>query len=203
LCKALGATRNIDASYRRILALYRTPARAYHNIRHVEYCLREFAAVSRMAANPAAVEAAIWFHDAVYNSKAAWNEEKSAAVAAKMLHEMGVGSRSCASVRKLILITRHTCTPRTTDGRIIADIDLAILASKPSVFDHYERGVRNEYIWVEDSVFVSKRADFLKALLSRKRIYSTDFFRTRYEARARKNLSRSVSELGKWAGSLT
>ena len=196
LCRALGATKNVDSSYRQIKDLYRTPIRVYHNIRHVEHCLSEYDAVSRLAVNPAAVEAAIWFHDAIYNSKVSDNEDKSASVAVSMLAAMGVGSKFCQDVRKLILHTKHAGVPRTGDGKIIVDVDLAILGSVPAGFDKYENSIRKEYAWVDESVFWPKRAEFLRTLLSRKRIYVTDFFFKRYEARARMNMSQSIARVG-------
>ncbi|MBA4389098.1 MAG: N-methyl-D-aspartate receptor NMDAR2C subunit [Verrucomicrobia bacterium] len=162
----------------------------------MEHCLNEYDAVSHLAINPAAIEAAIWFHDAIYNSKASDNEEKSASVAVRMLAAMGVRSKLCQDVRKLILHTKHAGVPRTGDGKIMVDVDLAILGSAPAVFSRYEKAIRKEYGWVEESVFWPKRAEFLQTLLSRKRIYVTDFFFKRYEARARKNMSQSIAKAG-------
>lgn len=196
LCNALGATGNVDASYHRIVNLYRTPVRAYHNLLHVEHCLNESDAVSHLVVNPAAVEAAIWFHDAIYNSKASDNEDKSASVAIRMLAAMGVRSKLCQDVGKLILHTKHAVVPRTRDGKIMVDVDLAILGSSPAAFARYERGIRKEYSWVDESVFWPKRAEFLQTLLSRKRIYVTEFFFKRYEARARRNMSQSIAKVG-------
>ena len=83
--------------------LYRTPARAYHNLRHVEHCLKEFDAVKDKASNLAAVEVAIWFHDAVYDTKVSDNEEKSALVAVETLKGMGVHAGLSKRVSRLIL----------------------------------------------------------------------------------------------------
>lgn len=195
MCGALGATRELEPSYRRLVALYRTPARAYHNLRHVEHCLAEYDEVRHLAVHPSAVEAALWFHDAVYDSKATDNEEKSAEIAGKMLAAMGVRPALRRTVRKLILHTKHAGVPGTKDGKIVVDIDLAILGASPAVFARYERGIRTEYNWVADSVFRPKRAEFLQSLLNRKRIYATDVFFRKYEAEARKNVSRSIAKV--------
>ena len=176
LCRALGATNNVDSSYRQLVHLYQTPVRAYHNLLHIEHCLGEYDAVHSTATEPVAVEAAIWFHDAVYDSKAGDNEEKSASMGDEILAGMGVPAKLRATVRKLIIHTKHTAVPRTKDGKIIVDIDLAILGSSPSGFARYERNIREEYRWVPESAFWPKRAGFLQTLLKRKRIFSTDFF---------------------------
>lgn len=63
------------------------------------------------------------------------------------------------------------------------------------MFDRYEAGIRTEYHWVPDEVFWPKRAEFLRTMMNRKRIYATDFFATKYEAAARENLARSIRRI--------
>ena len=76
----------VDAALkRRLTPLYAAAERHYHGLAHIE-ALRRLAARLRAELNdPAAVDAAIWFHDAVYDSRRADNEEKSAALAAAWL----------------------------------------------------------------------------------------------------------------------
>jgi predicted metal-dependent HD superfamily phosphohydrolase len=54
-----------DRLYPRLLEMYAEPGRHYHNARHIAECLNEFDQVKQLAAEPVAVEFAIWFHDAV------------------------------------------------------------------------------------------------------------------------------------------
>ena len=75
------------------------------------------------------------------------------------------------------------------------DIDLSILGQSEDRFDTYERQVREEYEWVTEDAFVAGRLAILKLFLERPTIYSTPFFRTRYEAQARRNLNRSLAQL--------
>ena len=191
-CAALGACRGTEASYRRLEAAYRSPARAYHNIRHVEACLKDLDAVSHLVANPTVLEAAIWFHDAIYDSRASDNEERSADLAAATLTATGVPKRPIGEIQRLIRHTKHSGTPRTLDGRIMVDIDLAILGASPAVFWRYESAIRKEYAWVEASVYRRKRTEFLQKILERRRIYATEFFFEKYEAKARRNMKESI-----------
>src|SRR5262249_8094638 len=60
---------------------YQAPDRHYHDLRHIE-ALRGLARQHRAALNDhEAVEAAIWFHDAVYDPRRSDNEEQSALLA--------------------------------------------------------------------------------------------------------------------------
>ena len=58
---------------------YSEPQRHYHNPRHVDECLQEFDLVRAPAASPVALELAIWFHDAIYDTRRSDNEARSAA----------------------------------------------------------------------------------------------------------------------------
>ena len=74
-------------------------------------------------------------------------------------------------------------------------VDLAILAAPPARFDEYELQIRREYSWVDDRTYRDRRAKILRAFRDREWIYVTDFFRSRFETRARDNLERSLSRL--------
>jgi predicted metal-dependent HD superfamily phosphohydrolase len=71
-----------------LLPRYSEPHRHYHNVQHIEECLREFEFGQHLAADPAAVELAILFHDAIYDPRRSDNEEQSAQLAIALLTEM-------------------------------------------------------------------------------------------------------------------
>ena len=64
---------------------YGESSRAYHNMHHIGDCLLRFDEHAHLADDRVAVELAIWFHDMVYDTRAADNEERSAVVAAEFL----------------------------------------------------------------------------------------------------------------------
>ena len=69
-----------------------------------------------------------------------------------------------------------------------------ILGAEPDAFDAYDRGIAAEHRGkVPAWLFRANRRRFLKALLGRPRIYLSDFFHDRYDARARANLRRAVN----------
>ncbi len=168
-----------------LAARYSESHRAYHTLQHIEECLREFDASRHLAKDPVAVELAIWFHDAVYDTKAHDNEEKSA----ELVRALRLPADREARIAAMILATKHAAIGDDPDVRLLTDIDLAILGAPPARFTEYESQIRQEYSWVPEMFFAAKRAEILRGFLARPRIYGSDFFRDRLEAKARENLS--------------
>ncbi len=182
--------------FNRLAAAYAEPARAYHTADHIRDCLRHFDLSRELAQQPDEVEAAIWFHDAVYDSRRSDNEERSAALARTALEESNVAPAIASRISGLILETRHTAIPHEPDPALLCDIDLSILGRSPEAFDRFEHQIRQEYAWVPEGAYRSGRSEILRGFLRRPRIYQTDWFRHRYEVHARANLERSIRELG-------
>ena len=179
-----------------MLGHYRDEARAYHNVRHLEECLGHLDDVRRRLRRPDEVEAAVWFHDVIYDPHAADNEERSADLADRLLGPAGVPTEYLAEIRRLVLATGHRGSPDPQDdASAITDIDLTILGAARDRFDEYEADIRREYAFVPDDQFRRRRREILESFMARPAIYATPWFRERYEARARENLGRSIAAL--------
>jgi predicted metal-dependent HD superfamily phosphohydrolase len=177
----LGTPAVQDELFEKLVHAYCAPDRHYHDASHITDCLKEFDAVRGMAHDPAALEAAIFYHDIVYDGHRSDNEERSAEAAAEALGRLGATNRFIDGVRKLILFTRHDLEPDSEDGKLMVDIDLASLALPPEKFDENSRKIRMEYQHVPEAAFVAARNDMLGGLLARPRIYYTDVFFQKYE----------------------
>lgn len=187
---------------------YAEPPRAYHNFGHIEEVLRRYAEVSAGPGwhRPAEVWLAVLYHDAVYVPGRGDNEAASARLAEehimRWLPQAGVSS---SNVRELILLTaRHGGLTEgdfaeadpvdAADSRHFLDCDLATLGAEPEVFAAYDRAIAEEYRGrVPGWLYRINRRRFFKRMLASERIFLSDFFRERYEARARQNLR---AELG-------
>ena len=174
---------------------YETPPRPYHNFTHIAHCLDEFQTVRRLAANPQALQWALWFHDAIYDSKAKDNEQLSAELATHAAFDAGLPSAFTELVARLILATKHTTSPEPGDETLITDIDLAILGQPPNRFDEYEHQIREKYDWVDNAAFAHGRSAVLGSFLARPTIYQTQWFSQKYEQQARRNLTRALEKL--------
>jgi predicted metal-dependent HD superfamily phosphohydrolase len=183
--------------WRELVARYGEPHRAYHTLDHLAFCFGEYDRVAGQIQEPVALEFAIWFHDAVYDTHRPDNELRSAEWAVAVLADCGVDAALRQRVYDLILATRHDRPPSDADASYLVDIDLAILGQPPLRFDQYDADIRQEYAWVPEAEFRTKRAAILRSFLARDRIYQTTFFFDCYEAQARQNLDQAVRRLSR------
>jgi predicted metal-dependent HD superfamily phosphohydrolase len=196
LWSRLGAQGSGASVFAQLTAAYAEPGRAYHTAGHIRDCLAELDLTRDLAQYPDEVEAALWFHDAVYRPGASDNEDQSAKLARTAL-SMGAVPRDVTDrTTALVLATEHAGVPSLPDEQLICDIDLSILGREPRIFDTFEEQIRREYAWVPEPVYRRERSAVLSGFLRRRSIYQTDQFRHRYEALARANLERLIEKLG-------
>lgn len=185
----------VDLTFALIEASYSSPRRPYHTLEHVAACLEILDGVASMAASPDAIEFALWVHDAVYIASRSDNEARSADAAALIGAILGCTPEFIATVRGLIEATTHRTAPPAGDASLICDIDMAILASAPDVYDRYARAIREEYSFATDAQYRAGRAAFLERTLQAAPIFITDHFRSVLEAPAIANLRRELAML--------
>jgi len=189
-----------DALKAELTKLYAAPDRHYHNLAHIEALLALAKRLQAEIADPNAVEAAIWFHDAIYDSRAKDNEARSAALAAERL----AGPVEPERLTKIVAMIEATATHQVPnladatarhDAALLLDMDLSILGAPPADFDVYEEAVRQEYGWVPEDAWRAGRAAVLQNFLARQFIFHTAAFRSELEGQARENMARSVAAL--------
>ena len=191
----------IDGSTRQFLSsLYAEPGRFYHGLDHIAALLALARANRAMIADNEAVEAAIWFHDAVYDARRSDNEALSAALARERLAGRCEPGR-LGRIAAMIEATAGHEPPdfgdaaAEHDAALFLDMDLAILGAAPATFDAYEAAVRREYAHVPDADWRAGRTAVLRRFLAREAIYRTAIFRSDREQAARDNLRRSLERL--------
>ena len=181
-----------------LLAAYAEPHRRYHTLEHVEDCLTLLRETGGLTARERRIlEYAIWWHDAVYDTRRPDNEDLSAAMAERDLAAMGEPREIAAEVARLIRLTKgHTVKAGDRLGALLVSIDLSILGRAPDLYDRYAAQVREEYAWVPADAFRAGRAKVLRHFLDAVAIYPDAAFQDRYERQARANLQRELSGLG-------
>lgn len=175
-----------EAAYADLVQRYGEPARRYHTLRHVRRCLRDFDLAHSVIPNPDIVELVLWCHDVIYVPGARDNEQRSAD-----WFRDWAGNRvaMCERICDMILVTQHKHVPDGLDDRFACDIDLAVLGAPRHRFREDGVLLRAERPDLDDRAYDQQERSMLSDLLARARIYHTDFFHARCEARARGNLA--------------
>src|ERR1700724_2078543 len=145
-----------------LVPAYAAPGRYYHGLGHIEALLRLADAYADAIVDREAVEAAIWFHDAIYDTRRQDNEEQSAEFAIERLS----GRAATDRIGRIAAMIRATAGRRllefadagaARDCALFLDFDLAILGSPPAAFAAYEQAVRREYGWAGEALRIGGR----------------------------------------------
>ena len=176
---------------------YGAAHRHYHTFEHIRACLDELEAARALAGDYDAIELAIWFHDFVYDPYRSDNENASANYAFAFCASTGL-VRHAQSVEQMIRATNYadilaaSLVRHRADTDLLLDIDLSILGQPEAVFDRYEMNIRREYARAPTTLFNETRMKVLEMFLKRPFIYRTEFFRKKYEVKARENIEHSI-----------
>lgn len=195
-----------------LVTLYSEPQRHYHTLEHINSCLRELDAFEdddapsskqdRDGFSYIVVEKALWFHDCVYDPKAITgkNEKDSMTIAYNHLSAQfrSINDSLAMEVAEIIEKTDHKSVAETTNQKVTLDIDLSILGASDSDYVEYSRNIRREYLHVEAHAYRLGRTHFLHSILGKDRLYYTNYFFNKYEAKARKNIQMEIDNLHLW-----
>jgi len=185
-----------------VRARYDEPQRVYHNWGHIEALLALYESYKGMLRDPTRVLWAIYWHDAIYDPSGHDNEVRSAALLRADAGDLLPDAR-VVQIEKLILATIRHELPEglgfdvTADCAVFLDLDLSILATSEDVFDAYEVGIRKEYAFVPEDVFIAARKATLERFVTRVRLYFSPMLARQWDARARANLTRSIARLAR------
>lgn len=177
---------------------YREPHRSYHTLGHIEAvladCARLAGEVGLSSRDCAVVDLAACAHDVVYATEPGADERASAAWATEQLAACEVPSDVAEKVAAIVLATiSHTSDD--LPAQVMLDADLAILATRPVLYERYIGAVRAEYDALSDDDWRAGRAAVLNRLLNRPVLYATEPASRWWDARARSNLTAELAAL--------
>jgi predicted metal-dependent HD superfamily phosphohydrolase len=196
---AMASDDDLRAAGGYLLGRWSEPQRHYHTADHLAAVLDVVDRHADLAPHPERVRLAAWMHDAVYDPRALGdaNERDSAEFAAGLLSTLGVSGTVADEVARLVGLTAgHATGPEDPDGELLCDADLAVLASDEQRYARYRAAIRREYAHVSDADFRAGRAQVLKALLELPSIYRLAPLREAWEATARANLAKELTDSG-------
>jgi predicted metal-dependent HD superfamily phosphohydrolase len=181
---------------RELLERWAEPQRRYHTLDHLVAVLGRVVELTAYAGDPDTAVLAAWFHDAVYRPDHGENEERSAVLAERALAEAGVDAARTTEVARLVRLTvSHDPAPGDRNGEVLCDADLAVLAGDPAAYAAYAASVRDEYSFVPDDVFRTRRADVLRRLLGLATLFRTPYGQEHWEDLARRNMATELELL--------
>jgi predicted metal-dependent HD superfamily phosphohydrolase len=86
-------SRLADQTFEEVGEHYGGPGRFYHTLEHVRNVLQTVESLGSHARNLNAVKLAAWLHDAIYDSRASDNEERSADYAQRLCERLSIPER--------------------------------------------------------------------------------------------------------------
>ncbi|HEX2605575.1 MAG TPA: N-methyl-D-aspartate receptor NMDAR2C subunit [Oxalicibacterium sp.] len=186
-----------DAVWDELIRHYSEPHRAYHNLSHIMFLLRQVDTHRPLINRPETVEFAIWFHDVIYDTHLKDNERRSTEWARRAMVAMMIDERHIPPVMACVAATeKHEIGEnKVADLPLFLDMDLAILGAREPVYREYSEVIRAEYSWVPIEEYRLKRGQFLQRLLDRPALYFTPAMATSLEYQARQNLQSELREL--------
>lgn len=185
-----------------LITCYQSPERKYHNLNHLEFLFKMETPGAWSAKELLIRTLFFFFHDCVYqidpSNPVTDNEHKSAVEALERMKWMGLEKDESVIkfVCETIELSNHTSSTNDPLQQFLLDCDLAILGAEPDEYKNYVHNVRNEYGVVSQPIWVQKRGEFLKYMLSKQNIFQSQHFITHYEKKAIKNMEDELTSLG-------
>lgn len=187
----------IHMAWADIETAYSAEERYYHTLHHLEQIFAELKPVKHLVADWPALVFSAFFHDLVYDTSENLlhqnNEVRSAELAEQKLSAMRVDEETIAKCKAQILSTRHHDYSGDNDTNLLNDADMSILGQSPEQYAKYRLGIKKEFESYPQQMFVKGRKKFLEHFLGKQRLFHTDYFFTRYEQPARKNISAELA----------
>jgi predicted metal-dependent HD superfamily phosphohydrolase len=190
-----------------LLRLMKGADRHYHDLRHLaKLWQRHCALCPGTGIDAPAVEArlaaAILWHDAIYVPGRRDNEQQSAALWRSAAVGGGFDATAVEWVAATILATADHVSgrPPAAEGldhqamQWMLDLDLSPLGDPPREFARNTARIAKEYAFAGKDGWAERRIGFLRRLAGCPRIYRSPAISAVYEAQARANISRELSD---------
>ena len=132
---------------------YSGKKRFYHTLSHLENLLLQLKPVKEEIHNWGALLFTLFYHDAIYNSLKADNEEKSAELAEKRMQQLAVPTEIIDRCKEQILATKSHHHSTDCDTNYFIDADLSVLGENWETYATYLSNVRKEYSIYPDLIY--------------------------------------------------
>jgi len=189
-----------DYSYRNqlwdeIAKAYNKSNRYYHNLTHLDHLYNHLVTVKTYSTDWDMILFSIFYHDYIYNALKKDNEEQSALKAKQVLQSLEIDLQRIELCTEIIITTKGHQVSKINDINYFTDADLSILGSDWQNYKIYLQNVRKEYRYYPDFMYNKGRIKVLKHFIAMPQIFKTDYFYTKFENQAKKNLVQEIQLL--------
>ncbi|MDR3022602.1 hypothetical protein [Chryseobacterium sp.] len=185
----------INSLWKEIETKYSEKGRHYHNLLHLENMFSELEAVKSNISDFTAISFSVFYHDVIYDATSKTNEEKSAAKAEKRLAELHLDKNNISIISEQILATKSHQKSDHGDTNYLLDADLSVLGKDFKTYLEYTQNIRKEYSIYPDFLYKPGRKKVLKHFLELESIFKTEYFKEKYEAQAKENITKELQLL--------
>ncbi|UQB70141.1 hypothetical protein [Epilithonimonas zeae] len=173
---------------------YSQKSRQYHNLIHLENMILELEEVKDKIADYGSILFSIFYHDIIYKATSKDNEEKSAELAKTRLEKLNIPNDKIIRIHNQIFATKSHKRSEDSDTNFLLDADLAILGQDWKIYENYTQQIRKEYSIYLDFMYKPGRKKVLTHFLEFEEIFKTDYFKAKYEEKARENIQRELAQ---------
>lgn len=185
----------ISDLWREIETRYSEKGRHYHNLLHLENMFKELEDVKGNISDFTAISFSVFYHDVIYDAASKANEEKSAVKAEKRLAELHIDKNKISIISAQILATKSHQRSDNEDTNYLLDADLSVLGKDLKTYLQYTQNIRKEYSIYPDFLYKPGRKKVLKHFLELESIFKTEYFKEKYEIRAKENIAAELQLL--------
>lgn len=182
-----------QAAYTTIRKMYGGDERFYHTLAHVVRGLDRLPDLASQLSDQDAFQLAWLFRGAVHNPLAADNEAQSAALLQKTAQTWGIDAGLAARAAKLLAASVPGAVADTAceDTRLLADLEIASLATRPAEYRQHEESLRREYNALSSREWADRRRDFLQGL--GEPCFHSAYFRAQHAKDAAENIKKALA----------
>jgi predicted metal-dependent HD superfamily phosphohydrolase len=185
----------VDRLWEELDSFYSKENRYYHCLSHLENVFLELKEIREFISDWDTILFSLFYHDVIYQAEQSDNEEQSADLAEKRMHQLRVPSVQIQKCREQILATKKHGFHSDPDTNYFTDADLSVLGQDWETYLAYAKNVRKEYAVFPDALYNPGRAKVLKHFLEMERIFKTPYFYNRLEKPAKENMQREMVEV--------
>jgi predicted metal-dependent HD superfamily phosphohydrolase len=173
--------------------LYLEHHRHYHNWHHISKIWGEFDNARHLFHDSLAAEFALFYHDCIYTPtiNQPCNEIASYQRAEFVLRKLGMIDIHFLIRVEFNILYAVNDQYEGHDSILFKDMDYTILGKPHKEYEEYRKNISKEYIFAP----MEERVTFLQSLLTRKKIFRSEYFHNLYEEHARKNIKHELESI--------